>query len=196
MTFVRDDHRYTRGVGAVAAFDRATPARRVAAAREEMRMRRRDRKMSKSTLGMINQRDQSDSGSGGTGGGGRPSTPSTPIPPRPPHRFNVPGIRGGKAIVKSPGSVIADPVLPPRLPPPTRPPPTLIVGTGISPISTGGGARPAASLPDFGPTMEIPEIEEQPTGPTSVAPSAPPTNKLLMYAAIGLGAWWLLTREQ
>ena len=78
MSFVKDDHAYTRGVGAVAAVDAASPTRRMAVARAAKVMARRDQLMSRSTLGkvMLTSAVHADKvGPGPTGGGiggGRP----------------------------------------------------------------------------------------------------------------------------
>lgn len=53
MSFVKDDHSFTRGVGAVAAMDASSPRRRAAAAQAARKMARRDRIMSMRTLGAL-----------------------------------------------------------------------------------------------------------------------------------------------
>jgi hypothetical protein len=71
MSYTKDDHSYTRGVGAIAAMDAHSPARRIATARAAQIMARRDAIMARHTLGAIDTRGGVDKPAvdpGGTGG--------------------------------------------------------------------------------------------------------------------------------
>lgn len=202
MSFVKDDHKYTRGVGAIAAMDAVSPARRRAAARGAVAMARRDSVMARHTLGRINNEEQ---GGGGGGGGG-----STPTPPRPPGRppigrppvFPVKPrpIRNDLAILPVKGIVVKDPgtVLPPVVTPPivTLPPPREPVkplpGTPWTPPTIGPKPAP--------PTFDMPQFDSMPDVELTVVEPAPQaaarSSNLLVYAVLGAGALWLLTRNK
>lgn len=168
MTFVRDDHAFSRGVGAVAATDAASSRRRVAQDRADRVMARRDAILATQTLGAIRQGSSVDAsydqivGPGRTGGGGRgvaavgvvrPGTvvlPGAGVP-------TVPG-RGGK-------------------PPETRPgrslPTTLLLPASMAPVvqvipassSTGAGGSSGGSTSSSGSGR----------GGGTLAPWAPPS---------------------
>ncbi len=231
MSFVKDDSAYTRGVGAVASMDAASPNRRRAAARAAVEMARRDGIMSRHTLGRISQTDTSDGGGGSGGGGGggttggggrgpvrpgrpglggrRPLPPKKPLPPKPvPPRFpirDLSAIRNGKLQVKLPGAVLepvkggaADtktgtPITQTAQPAaPTKPQVNVVAGGASTWVSgSGGGGKVAPEAP---PDMPPDEPELPPDAPIQTAPAKPKSN-LLMYAAIGIGAYWLLTRK-
>jgi uncharacterized membrane protein YgcG len=217
MSFVKDDHSFTRGVGAIAAMDASSPRRRLAAARASRMLARRDAILARSTLGAApmqgrpgapvlgmpgaevgyNDRPNTPGGTplpgySGWRGGGR--LPPRPLPP-PPRSF---GQRAGAAQVrqKLPGSVIA----------PTTTDATSQAGGGGGGGSSGGGGGGSSGggggggsggggggdVPgaDLGPTDELDlPADDQP--PTAAAPSS----KLMLYAAIGIGAWLLLRGE-
>lgn len=231
MSFVKDDHDYTRGVGAVAAMDAVSSARRRAAARAAVEMARRDAVMSRHTLGRISQTSTNGGGGGGTvtGGGGRPGTPRPPgrtpvfppgrprppgkplppkpVPPRPlpfrPRGLDVASVAiKEKLQVKSPGSV-----LPPPPPAPTKAdvvaektpvkaPVTIVAGGSGTSWTSGAGAKTPVAPIDMGPPMpEITDMPPEAPAPTSAPPTSKPKGGLLLYAALGIGAWWLLTRK-
>lgn len=236
MSFVKDDHSYTRGVGAVAAMDAVSSRRRRAAARGGRRMARKDAIMSRHTLGRIAQIDPGDGG-GGSGGGGSTGGGTRPPPTRPPSRLpvrpivgialppktpiKVPikpgirdvigprldlavGVRGTRPIIadpiKTPGAPVVQ-VTPDAAPPPKEqvlPPPRPVITVVAQPGSpiTGGG-RPAPppppTFPGFAPEPEVDVEVSTPAAP--VVPAKSSNSKLLLYAAIGIGAYWLLTRK-
>ncbi len=225
MSFVKDDHSFTRGVGAIAATDAASPRRRMAADRAALVLARRDAVMARSTLGRAPvitspatgqfgirtlEVDSFGRGAGGLKphtpggtGGGRPMPPGrTPggkgdrVPGRPPTRplRDVDG-----KLTKFPGSVLTTPSDDRQPPPPpskdadatksTKPTVTIVGGGGggSSPGGGGGGGGRATPPPELFPDAGVMETEFAPE-PTA----AKPTNKLFLYAALGLGAWLLL----
>lgn len=227
MSFVKDGDSRTRGVGAVAAMDAASPGRRLAAARAARALARRDALMSRSTLGRAPLLTSPATGgtygarsidvdpfgrgagglkqpSGPTGGGGRPLPPK-PKPPTLPGRG---GLFAGR-IVKSPGSVID--TEPTKGSTGTKAPFTSTEPTkGSTKGSTssgggggsggggsgGGGSGGGANVGPLEPLPEEPPAPEEPT-PPAPEPAKPKTSgNLLMYAALGVGAWWLLTRTK
>lgn len=211
MAFVKDDHSYTRGPGAIAAMDAASPARRIAAARAERALRLRE----VLTQGAIE--------TGQEAAFSRPPPPPRPGKgrhpfPRPPHR-PLPGkvklpvrpkgldviggrIDGGKLTVKLPGSVIEPPktggASATQTATPTTAPTkgsTVIIGGGSGTSWTAPSSKAGAAMSVDNPPPEFaPEPEEAPAQP---APAAKPaSSKVLLYAALGIGAWWLLTRKK
>lgn len=216
MSFVKDDHSFTRGVGAIAATDAASPRRRMAAARAAVVMARRDAVMARSTLGRAPlitspatgqfgirtlEVDQFGRGAGGLkphtpGGGGGGPTPTKPPGGRRPIRVPVKVSADGK-LTKFPGSVLTAPSddrpLPPAPPLPappsatTKPTVTIVAGGSSGPSGGGGRGGAAPPPPEPFPDAEVMETEFAPE-PTA----AKPTNKLFLYAALGLGAWLLL----
>jgi hypothetical protein len=226
VSFVKDDHGYTRGVGAVASMDAASPGRRLAAARAARELARRDALMAASTMGRAPlvatslatksfgarsiEVDHFGRGSGGlkqpsgpSGGGRLPPKPlpPRPLPPRKPPRGPLFDYRAGR-MVKSPGSVIdAEPTKG------TAAPITgATKGATKEPVRSygggggGGGSSGGGSSANVGPLEPLPsdvpaEEEEAPAAPA--APAAPPktSSNLLLYAAIGVAGWWLLTRK-
>lgn len=206
MAFVKDDHSYTRGPGAIAAMDASSPARRLAAARAERALRMREIL----TQGAI-ETGQEAAFSRPAPPPPRPRPPGgKPLPPRRPLPFRPKGLDvvGGKIAVPSkltvklPGSVITPPspgeVKPTQTATPTTAPTkgqTVIVGGGSGTSWTAPPRAPVA-MPDNAPPAWAPEPEE--ASPMTTAPAAPekkPPSKLLLYAALGIGAWWLLTRK-
>jgi hypothetical protein len=218
VSFVKDDHSFTRGVGAIAATDAASPRRRMAADRAALVLARRDAVMARSTLGRAPVITSPATGqfgirtlevdSFGRGAGGlKPHTPGGTGGGRPPGK--TPGGKGDRVpgkptrplrevdgkLTKLPGSVLTAPS-DDRRPPPTpsrdadatksTKPTVMIVGGGGSSPGGGGGGR-ATPPPELFPDAEVMETEFAPE-PTA----AKPTNKLLLYAALGLGAWLLL----
>lgn len=206
MSFVKDDYSHTRGVGAVASMDAASPGRRLAAARSARELARRDVVMASRTLGAPIETGQESAFS-------RPPTP----PPRPPGRppggkprpprfprprpFDVFGMRG-RPMVKSPGSVIDTGTTPPAPTSPTTKTPTK--GASKEPSRSyggggggGGGGSSGGGSANVGPLEPLPDepaVPEEPPHPAE--PPKPKTSgNLLMYAAIGVGAWWLMTRK-
>lgn len=208
MAFVKDDHGYTRGPGAIAAMDATSPARRLAAARAERALRVREAL----TQGAIE--------TGQEAAFSRP--PPRPARPRPGklpiHRlpFRPKDIAGGKlsvpvrpGMVKLPGSVITPPkageVTPTQtatptsapISAPTKAPVTIVAGgSGTSWVSGAAAKTPAAPV-DNQPPPWAPEPEpEQAVATAPAAPAKKPSSKILLYAALGIGAWWLLTRKK
>jgi len=222
MAFVRDDHSYTRGAGAIAAIDAASPRRRIAIARADRALRLREAL----TQGAIDRGYEGDRPAGSS----RPVPPRPPgpgrrpVPPRPPFTGGVrptgvrAGVRGPRAeLVKLPGTVITPgarggkPVQgstgtqapteeikatePPR--PPFSPPRQAIIAGG------GGGfmsvsPKPTTSppwMPEIEDELDV-ELEEAPAEPApqvSPAPAPKSSSKLPLYAGIALLAY-LLTR--
>lgn len=94
----------------------------------------------------------------------------------------------------------APPTPTPLVVPPSSPP----TGGGIVTGGGGGGGAPSGgggSAAEPPPPPDMPPIEPLPDlpGETAVGPVATqlpkPSTKLLVYAALGIGALWLLTRE-
>lgn len=219
MSFVKDDHGYTRGVGAVAAMDAASPGRRLAAARAARELARRDRLMAASTLGRIRQ-DGEDRGGGGGGhpaphgrgpqprpggpssedtargprGSGRPTHGKPPGHHGKPHgkpaRFGKGGLIDAGILVKSPGSVLDTGM---NL---TKGSETKGAATKEPTRSYGGGGGGSSGGANVGPLEPLPlQPEEEETQPApTVVPVQKPAN-LLLYAAVGVAGWWLLTRK-
>lgn len=226
MSFVKDDHSYTRGVGAVASMDAGSSRRRTAAALGALRMARRDAVMARHTLGRISQTENGggggSGGGGSTGGGGvrppplgpvRPSRPGVqPLPPKPvPPKINIrdfatirnlaigtrPDVRVVVDPVKLPGAQVVD-VKPEPAPPPkdqVLPPPktvTIVASPGIAPLPPKPAAPSGGGFPGFAPEPEIDvTVDAQPV----TAPPAAKKPNYLLYAALGIGAYWLLTRK-
>jgi hypothetical protein len=105
-------------------------------------------------------------------------------------------------MVKSPGSVIDTGQKEPAKEPvgvetkggakePTR------GGTGSGGGGGGGGGGSGASSANVGPLEPLPEEPSLPEEPAPApAPPRPKTSgNLLLYAALGVGAYWLLTRK-
>ncbi len=210
MSFVKDDHKFTRGVGAIAAMDAVSSKRRRAAARAGVAMARRDGIMSRHTLGRISQTETSEgggtgpSGSSSSGGsGGTYVPPRTPIPPRPTGTLPLPpkplpprlpvriGLRPDAVLVKTPGSIV-----------PTAPTPdggsVIVVPPKGSTIVVG---PPAPSAPTTRPPitpMPMPEFEETPDFSVVVDPvkAASSSSKYIVYGLIGLGALWFLKNRK
>lgn len=219
MAFVKDDHSYTRGAGAIAAMDAASPRRRIAMARADRALRVREAL----TQGAIDRGYEGD----------RPAGSSRPVPPRPPGPGRRPvlphppftggvrptgvraGVRGPRAeLIKLPGTVITPgaregkPVqgstgtqAPSGETKSTEPQPpsrhVIVSGGG------GGGFMPVSPKP-AAPPLRMPEIEDEldveldeaPAAPAPQAAPAPPpksSSKLPLYAGIALLAY-LLTR--
>jgi hypothetical protein len=209
--FVKDDHSYTRGVGAVASMDAASSARRRAAARAELEMARRDRIMSLGATWaarVIPTRMTTKSTS--TIETGQESAFSRP-PPVPPKTIPLPRRpRGLDAIgvkVKLPGSVMPTraetkvstvTTAPPASSstaalPPTKAQVSIVAGgSGTSWVS--GASKASASAPEMDNPPPPFAPEPEPTAPS--APSPKTSSNLLMYAALGIGAIWLLTRSK
>jgi len=219
MAFVKDDHSYTRGAGAIAAMDAASPRRRIAMARADRALRLREAL----TQGAIDRGYEGD----------RPAGSSRPVPPRPPGPGRRPvmprppftggvrptgvraGVRGPRAeLVKLPGTVItpgaregkpvqgatgtqapSEEIKVTEPPAPPKPPPRHVIVSG----GGGGGFMPVSPKPSA-PPLRMPEIdvelEEAPAEPApQAAPSLAPktSSKLPLYAGIALLAY-LLTR--
>ena len=212
MAFVKDDHGYTRGPGAIAAMDAASPARRLAAARAERALRMRE----VLTQGAI------ETGQEAAFSRPPPSPPprppgGRPMPPRRPLPFRPKGLDviGGKIAVptkptvKLPGTVITPPtrgeVKPTQTATPTLSPTPLPLPPKTVTTVVGGGSGTSWTAPPRTPPpgMDLenpppawapePEIAA-PAAPTA-SPAKPASSKILLYAAIGIGAWWLLTRK-
>jgi hypothetical protein len=225
MAFVKDNDKETRGVGAIASMDATSPARRIAAARSAYELARRDRVMSMHTLGAIKQTTGTVTGRvpakrpavvgpfATTAEIPRKSKPPLHVPPPLPRRAfstttttdprlskqfstlpKLP-IATDAVFVKSPGSVIAPPtgVAPvlTALPPPPKPV-VAIVGGGASTWSLASKLPAPADLPPMEPLPDLPDEAE-----VQLTPASAPKTKgnLLMYAAIGAGVLWLLTRK-
>jgi hypothetical protein len=214
VSFVKDDYGHTRGVGAIASMDAASPARRRAAARAAVEMARRDAVMARHTLGRLtlplfhSQRPA-------------PRLVKAPIPaawfqpnlaPAPTRLPIRPGLDFSATTVqnlqiKSPGSVLPPKTTAPTLPvdlltkavvTSTNKAPTTIVAGGSS-TWTAGKAAPAAA--NVGPIEPLPEMPpDEPPLPALDPAAAPPPRKtsgnLLLYAALGVGALWFLTRSK
>lgn len=204
MAFVKDDHSFTRGPGAIAAMDAASPARRLAAARAERALRVREAL----TQGAIE--------TGQEAAFSRPPPPpprpgTKPFPPRRPGLVKLPvrpkGLDAGgrlgvrPELIKLPGTVITPPkagetkVTQTATPTTAPTKQTVVVGGGSGTSWTAPASKAGAAMSvDNQPPDFAPEPEETP----AAAPAAakPPSSKLLLYAAIGIGAWWLLTRKK
>lgn len=200
MSYGKDDHAHTRGVGAVAAFD-GSPARQARARLVARALARRDAVMSRHALGRINQTEGDGGGGAGSGGPSRPPPPGRPLPPKP-----LPP-RPVRSTIKLPGTSVVDSVAPsrptkppvaPPLPAPPKPPATIVVGSGIVPIVSGGGPKATVTMPDFEPSPDVDIIVDPVPAPAapSTSTSTSSSSKLLLYAALGMGAWWLLTRKK
>lgn len=205
MSFVKDDHSYTRGVGAVAAMDAVSGNRRRAAARGAVAMARRDRVMARHTLGRINQRDEGDGG-GGTSPGlptpprapvrppivGKPPVITIPPKPLPPRIRDFAVIPTKGILVKDPGSVIPTA--------PTADGGSVVVVPPKSTVTITPGAAtpmPVPPRPTYTPPS-MPDFESMPdiTIDTSAEPAPAKKSNVLLYAALGVGALWLLTRNR
>jgi hypothetical protein len=207
--YVKDDHSYTRGAGAIAAMDAVSPARRRAMARAERALAVRELL----TAGAISETGQEAAFSRPA-----PKPPIRPFPGRPrPGKPLPPGrpFRPAKGVdsrfelkqIKSPGSVIGpSKATEPKatistisptttstaLPTPPKSPVTIVAGG--SGASWTSPARAAAMPSDNPPPPWAPEPEDE--APATAAAPPKTSGKLLMYAAIGIGAWWLLTRKK
>jgi len=202
VSFVKDDHSYTRGVGAVAAMDAVSSKRRRAAAAGARVMARRDAVFARHTLGRINQ--EAGDGTGTGAGGGVPTKPTIPVRPILTASANrLAQMKNAATLVKDPGAPLAtDPIrtLPPPLPvyTPPAPAPTPPKNTGVVPPLVGTSTP---WVPPKPPTYTPPDmtIEEIPDVTIETAPEPPPakkSNSFLLYAAIGAGALYLLTRNK
>lgn len=222
MAFVKDDSGYTRGVGAIASMDAGSSRRRRAAALEGLRMARRDRVLA---LGAIRRdvetiappqrsttttRTQQTS-TIETGQESAFSRPPPPVPPKIKLPFRPKGldlVRADvrfpvKPTIKLPGTVIEPPKdgikptqssgQPAPTPAPTKPSVTIVAAPGIGPISSGSAKPPAPSMDENAP----PPWADEPPVDTTPAPAASSAKKpnYLLYAAIGIGAYLLLTRK-
>jgi hypothetical protein len=199
VSFVRDDHAYTRGAGAIASMDAVSPARRRSMARAERALAVREAL----TVGAIET--------------GQEAAFSRP-PPKPPRPFpggrRVPfrvkgleaGFRPGTKFVKSPGSVIGptkEPEPKATIEPkaistalPTKGTTTIVGGGSGTSWTSGAKARSAAQI-EMPPPEQLPEMpEEAPAAPIAAPTPKPKTSSnLLVYAAIGAAALWFLTRK-
>jgi hypothetical protein len=140
--------------------------------------------MSRSTLGLI-ARGGSVVVGGEAGFVVPPLTTVRPGKPSPLVRANL---------TKLPGSVFSAPTLAPTLAPTIAPPgrPTINITAGGSGTSWSAPA-PSVGVPAPGADSDFPD---EPEPPHPAEPPKPKTSgNLLMYAAIGVGAWWLLTRK-
>ena len=162
MPFVKDDHSYTRGPGAIAALDAASPKRRVAMARAERALRLREAL----TQGAISRGSDDDRPSG-------PTAPTTPRPPRPPRPTRPPG--GRPVPPRSPLGVRAGfrgPVVEQiKLP-----------GTVITPEA--GGGRPAQGA--TGSQAPVAVSSQTPVPASIVLPTSSPSKPVTIVAAPGI----------
>lgn len=239
MSFVKDNDNRTRGVGAIASMDAASPGRRLAAARQSQALARRDALMARSTLGRVAlftspatggtygartlEVDHFGRGAGGlkqpsgpSGGGGAKSPPSGRTPPgkrkhspvigktgrtpvvsaAPSRPWSTPDDRKGVVMVKSPGSVI-DSTTGAKGAGSATPAKTTTIITGGGGGWSGGGTKPSIEPVPINISQEsLPELPEEgfvdPAPPTT-QPKA--SSNVLLYAALGIGAFWLLTRK-
>lgn len=222
MAFVQDDHSYTRGAGAIAAMDAASPRRRIAMARADRALHLREAL----TQGAIDRGYEGDQPTGS-----RPPAPPRPpgpgrrpVLPRPPFTGGVrptgvrAGVRGPRAdSVKLPGSVIqpgardgkpvqgstgtqapSEEIKATEPPAPPKPPPRQAIvsggGGGFMPVSPKPPAPPLR-MPEISDELDV-ELEEAPVESAPQAAPAPPpksSSKLPLYAGIALLAY-LLTR--
>jgi len=203
MSFVKDDHAFTRGVGAVASMDAASPRRRLAAARAARQLARRDAVMALGAMRAGMQPTYApDPTPDPTPPPSRRGRPSTMMPPRARKVPSRPTMMPG--IIKYPGSAI--PIAPTA---PTAPSTTVIgggsgtswtapssPGIGVpSPDSPATDASPDLTTTDSAsPDLTTPAAPDA-TTPASTTPAPASSNKLLMYAAIGVAAWWFLLRK-
>lgn len=190
MGYVSDDHRFTRGAGAIAAFDAVSPPRR-----------RGLGTFTRGALGMINDDTRYDSGGG--------TAPRPPRPPRPkgvaigqviPTHVKYPGVRRPPAVFppKTSGALSATLIGTRRPSIMTFPVHTLPTAGVRPPTVTGGGGGSGVSSP----VMDIPEalepeidefqdiVETPPTPP----PASDSSSRTLMIAA-ALGGLYLLLRK-
>jgi hypothetical protein len=209
--FVKDNYSYTRGVGAVAAMDAVSPVRRRAAEQAARASARRDVVLAMGAM-------RSDGTARSIDEPIRPPRPTRPPgtpPPRPTTspllaaantRLTSGGRKSAPAeLIKLPGTVItpptggetaptqsAVPTAAPVQPPPVRPDVTITAGGG-----TSWTAPPRAELTSTLPGA--PEVDaDLVVAPPAQATHAPPTStkKLAVYAAIGIGVLWYLTRSK
>jgi|GEM_PF-5724210 len=197
MAFVKDDHSYTRGAGAIAAMDAASPRRRIAMARADRALRVREAL----TQGAIDRGYEGD----------RPAGSSRPVPPRPPGPGRRPvmprppftggvrptGVRAGVSgpraeLVKLPGTVItpgaregkpvqgatgtqapSEEIKATEPPAPPKPPPRQVIvsggGGGFMPVSPKPTAPPPW-MPEISDELDV-ELEE---APAELAPQVSP----------------------
>lgn len=128
-------------------------------------------------------------------------------------RVHVPNVTGwcidaaGKIAARPAGKVTACPigtapsappnrrqpdVLPPAAPAPASAPPTTQPKPPV--ISAGNGTSasgPVAAPSDTPPTEPLPKLPDE----ASQSPGSAPKGKVLVYAALGVGALWLLSRK-
>lgn len=129
-------------------------------------------------------------------------TPPPASPPAPLRSTKLPGSvataetkNGRTTVVNGSGSVDVKPTAPLKSDAPPSKTTTVIVGGGGGAPWTGVG--PAAPAPMVVPPLDpMPELPDDGELAPSTAPTKPKTSgNTLMYAALGIGALWLLTRE-
>ncbi|MEO6382483.1 MAG: hypothetical protein ABIO35_10915 [Nitrobacter sp.] len=195
MSFVKDDYAHTRGVGAVAALDAASPRRRRAMAQVALKMARRDRLMA---IGAVNfgagvgprsgsmspGRIVNPNDVGVGGGGGRGRKPVVDI------KIITPG-RGVSATRTNRGLVFVDPA-----PPTGGPlawtggrdrgalPPRETKGSSGGGSSGGGSSGGGAGIATPPPPVDASVVDELISPPETTGSDS----RTLMYAAIGIGA--------
>ena len=198
--FVKDNYSYTRGVGAVAAMDAVSPTRRKAASKSALAMARRDALMAMSAMRADGTAPKLSVSSGKsvpieTGQESAFSrTPTVPkvllVPTKPavaPELVKLPGttITPPKPGDTTPTQGIVSTAAPPQTTPTPAPTTTIVTGgSGTSWVAPQRKLQPVAM-----PAMQAVEV------PESMASGQGSSNKTLLYIALGIGAWWLLTRK-
>jgi len=170
MSYTRDGDRRTRGVGAIAAADNVSRARRMRQSQVNQITRNRDRTMAAIAQGALGRVAI------GPGGPviwneGRDATQSSPppsVPPPPPATTVYPG--SGPMYIPPPSVPPPVSVIPPpsSVPPVAMPPPGKIPvvisppagsGGGASGITLGPGGTPIQPIPNM-PVIDIPEAPD------------------------------------
>lgn len=187
MGYLRDRDSYTRGVGAIAAIDRA-PRRQGAKIANARATLRRDRAMAAVTRGALSGYASLGLITAADGGTYTPQ-PSPKQPPRPEAPLPPPAAPAGT-----------------YFPPPTPPPPpqTLPTNTGIVPpvvTDVPSGVIMGQSPPIYAPRDPMPEIPiiDSPNAPypNEPDPTVPDTRlrNALLIGGAALAAYWLFFRK-